>query len=240
MLNEIFTIQFFLGILASLIASLILFVILQIKTRIILRWGTLKLFWLIVQRLRDNGIINFYTSRSDYVKFRKQSSIADYIETTKKEFIYIGFWLAQGTEMENITSKLFELLKRGCSVELVLLDPKSSHGNKIAEYLGISFENYKARLKTTWEYLIKFKNSLPDDLKPRFLLRSHDKLISSSAFIFDYNTEFAKTLIDIKLYGMGRESSFGIELQPSKMKNSLYYRITKSFLTIRNSSAIVI
>lgn len=240
MWNKLFSLHFFFGILTSIIASLILIAILQAKTRVILRWGTLKLFWSIVRRLKDSGVINFYTCRSEYVKFRKQSSISDYIETANKELIYIGFWLAQGIEMENITKKLLQLLKRGCSVELIFLDPNSSHGDKIAEYLGTSFENYKARLTTTWRDIIKFKHSLPKDLKPRFILRSHNKHISSSAFIFDYNTETARTLVDIKLYGVGRENSFGIELQPSKLDNSLYDRVTKSFLAIRKCANTVI
>lgn len=234
--------NFLLGVLASLSAMFIGFLIVQVKTRALLSWGTFFLFWSITRRLRDTGITNFFTSRSDYVSFRKERSISEYISTTKKEFLYVGFWLAQGVEIDNVYSKFRELLHKGCTVEIVLMDQNSDSNfkRKVAAYLGFSEESLSTRLSNTWSNMIQFKNSLSEDLKARFILRYHQELVSSSTFIFDYRTESAKTLVDFKLYGMGREQSFGIELKPSEIENSLYERVTNSFLEIKKKATVVI
>jgi len=187
-------------------------------------------------------VTNFFTSRSDYVSFRKERSISEYIYTAKKELLYIGFWLAQGVEIENISRKLRGLLDDGCMIEIAFLDRNIDENlkSKIAAYLGISQESLIGRLNDTWFDMCRFRDDLPEDIKARFVLRSHQEAISSSAFIFDYGTQYAKTLVDFKLYGAGRENSFGVELTPSKLPDSLYDRLTNSFLEIKRRSSVAV
>jgi len=231
--------QFWAGVAASLTAAFIAWVVVQLKSRALLSWGTLSLFWSVTRRLKDTGVSNFFTSRSDYALFRKQKTISDYISTARKELVYVGFWLAKAVEIENIQDKLRELLDRGCTVELVFLDRNldPTLRSKIAACLGMSQDSLVGRLDCTWSDMRSFRDDLPEEVKPRFILRSHQEFISSSALIFDPATEHAKTLVDFKLYGAGRQNSFGIELKPSKLPNSLYERVTDSFLEVRRESS---
>ncbi len=78
-----------------------------------------------------------------------------------------------------------------------------------------------------------FVRASPPEMRARFALLHHSEMITASALLFDYGTPTAKILVDQKLYGVGREGSFGMELKPSMAPNSLYERVTGSYLTIR-------
>lgn len=231
--------DFFLGVGASLTAALIGVIIVHIKTKSLSNWKVFKLFWNITFRIRFSGITNFFGNRTDYAKYRKEPSISEYISTTNKEFIYIGFWLAHGIEFENITRTFERLLNNGCSIEVILINPDETVNiNKIANYMGLSVENITNRINNAFEVFVNLKKTLPDILSNKFTIRFHTELITSSTFIFDYNSPKAKTLVDFKLFGGGRDTSFGFELKPTTDPDSLYERLTNSFLDIRRQSSI--
>lgn len=233
--------NFWIGVLASLSAMLIGFVIVQIKTRAALSWSTLSLFWSLARRLKEAGVSNVFPSRSDYRVHRKERSISDYVLTAKRELIYVGFWFAEGIEIDNTFNAMLQLLEKGCTVELVLMAQDLDTGleTKIADYLAISSESLHSRLVHAWADTRRFRAAISDDLKTRFILRSHKELVTSSAFIFDYGADCAKTLVDFKLYGAGRTRSFGIELKPSNIQDSLYLQTTVSFLGIKKKSLVI-
>lgn len=232
--------QFWLGVVNGLVATLIAWLIIQIKTGAVFSLKIFSLFWSITRRLKDAGVTNVFTNRSDYVNFREEKSIPDYIKTAKKELIYVGFWLAQGVEIDKIEKTFLELLNKGCTLELVFLNSQIDRilANKIAVYLGMSQDTLTARLEGTWSVMRQFKQSLADPVKGRFILRRHEEVLTSSAFIFDHGIESAKTLVDFKIYGAGRGESFGIEMKPCRLQNSLYNRLTTSFFEIRNKSVV--
>jgi hypothetical protein len=229
--------QFWWGVGASVLAAFICFVIVQIKTRALLSWSTFSLFWSITKRMKATGVSGFFATRADYSRCRKEKTIGEYIRTAEKELIYVGFWLAHGVEMENILQEIERLLNR-CPVELVFLDQNLSDelGEKIAGYLGMPPANLKSRLQNAWSDVLSFREKLPSDMKSRFAVRRHREFTASSAFIFDSGGEQAKTLVDFKLFGAGRASSFGIELRSGGGDDCLYRRITGSFHEIRKKS----
>jgi hypothetical protein len=234
------TASFWFGVLASLVAALICFVIVQIKTGVEIRWGTIKLFWSITKRLKNAGVSNIFPTRSSYAMYRKERSISDYVKTTNHELIYVGFWLAEGIEIDTILAAIQQLLQGGRTIELILLDENLSDlfSEKTAEYLALTPQSLRGRLAQAWNDLRRIRNALPDHLKTRFILRKHDEMLTSSAFVFDLNTSSAKTLVDFKLYGAGRARSFGIELKPSTADSSLYLEATNAFLEIKKRSTV--
>jgi hypothetical protein len=226
---------------ASLAAALIIAVLLRVRTGVTVSWADIRLFWSVAGRLRESGVLGFYPSRAAYVRNRRQHTIGEYVETARHELLYVGFWLAGGTEIENVTASFRRLLEQGCRIELVLLDPAMDKdlASAVAEYLGLTPISFQQRLDAAWQQFARFRASLPSDQAALLTLLAHSQLLTSSAFVFDVRTAEAKTLVDFKLFRVGREGSFGIELRPTASENGLYERTTKSFVAIRATARTV-
>lgn len=231
--------NFLLGVLSSLVASFIFVFLVYGKTIFKLRSKDLQLFWSMTKRLRANGIVNFFASRADYVKYREHGTVTEYMATTKRELVYIGFWLSHGTEMTNIRETLDKILSRGCYVEFIFVNPQISYLSNLADFLAIPEESILSRINQSINQMKEMRNSLPDNLKQRFILKTHDKLVTSSAFLIDQDTESEKILVDFKLYSLGREQTFGIEFNGKRSGSSLHSRMFTSLLNIRESAVIL-
>lgn len=232
--------NFFLGVLASLVAAMILAAIVKSKLVLGATMADFRAFWSLTRRLRSNGVVNFFAQRSEYVQHRRNGSIPDYMRTTQHELIYVGFWLAHGVEMSDMRSTLRELLGRGCNVEFVLIDSDIAYRALLAQYLGIDEANLSSRIGDSLRFLIEFRDELPDNLRRRFLVKTHRQLLTSSAFIIDPGTGNAKTLVDFKLYRGGRDMTFGIEFAGLSSEGGLFERVTTSFDGIRESATEVL
>jgi hypothetical protein len=227
---------FLVGVGSSLVAAIIFSLLLYGRAAGNLKWTDFKLFWFMTSRLRANGIINFFPSRADYIKFRQNGTISQYISTADRELLYVGFWLAHGTEMSNVGEALIELVRKGVAVELVFIDPDGECLPAMANYFDIPVEEVRSRVASTIEKMQRIRESLDEDLQPRFRLKTHQKLLTASSFLMDGGTENAKILVDFKLFASGRDHSFGIEFGHVDGENTLYYRVEKSFRKIRASS----
>lgn len=234
-------VSFIAGVLASLLAAFLVFVIVQIRTQASLSWVTFRAFWQLSRRLRQAGVVNFFSGRSDYYNFRKERTISEYILTAQKSLVYVGFWLAQGVEIDDAPNALGRLLRQGCTVELVLLDQELDDAvvEPLSAYLSVAPAALRARIAGSWAAFTAMREQLPGELRPFLILRTHRDILTSSAFIFDYGAASAKTLIDVKFFGMGREQCLGIELRPSGGRATLYHNVTSSFLEIKKRSELV-
>lgn len=232
-------INFLLGIAASLLASFIFAFLVYGRTVFQLRGRDIILLWSVTRRLSANGIINFFATRADYIKYRQNGTVTKYIRTAERELIYVGLWLSHGIEMANIRETLESLLEHGCYVELIFLDPTVRYIESLADFLALSTDSVVTRINQSIYQMTSLKDSLPENLKPRFVLKAHSKLTTSSAFLIDQDTEHARVLIDFKLYGLGREQSFGIEFQRVAAADSLYSRVVSSFMEIRRQARAI-
>ena len=125
-------------------------------------------------------------------------------------------------------------------MEMVLLNPEIDdvRAEVIAAYLGITVSSFRVRLAEAWDQMRRYRQAIPAECRDKFVLRAHNEAVYSSCFIIDYGTPSAKVLVDIKLYGIGRENSFAIELVNPGTMNSLYDRFAMSFQRIRDKSTI--
>lgn len=223
--------SFALGVLSSLVAAGIVGAIVAIRSRRPL--SAVRLGVTIAPRLRDAGVSNVFASREEYVRNRTPSSATDYMATAQHELLYVGFWLAQAGEIEALHRTLRSMLDRGVRVTLVLLNPaqQEDRQERVAAVLELSAAGLQSRLQNAWDDLISFRGDLPPGAASRLTLHRHSEHLQASAFVFDRGRPSAKTLVDFKLYGMGRQGSFGIELRPPKkdLEGSLYARATRSF-----------
>lgn len=222
---------FAIGVVSSIVASLILALVLSLRARMPFR--TLRLMTTVTPRLSRTGVTNFFASRAEYSQYRKQTTVTEYMATAREELTYVGFWLAPAVEFEDLHHHLRKLLDRRVRVTLVLLDAgiDEDQRTKIGAALGISADALRDRLDNAWSELSRFKGALPAEARARLTLASHQEHLTASAFVFDRDRPFAKTLMDVKLYGIGRQSSFGIELRPPRrdVDGSLYENATRSF-----------
>lgn len=248
MLNFLTSREFWISVLSGLFTTFITIIIIQAKTNIGFTLTSLKLFMSITRRMKNSGVTNFCSHGSEYKEIFGTKSSSDYMMTAKKEFIYVGFWFAHGVEAKKIQTleSMTDLLKQGCIIDLVILDENIEHAlsSQLASFLAMPEDQLTKRVGDAWRTLRKFRNQLPVLYQDKMILRGHKYMITSSTFIFDYREpKLAKTLVDFKMngfyYGPGDESSFGIELKPVRNnRDSLYSRLTTSFLEIRNSARL--
>ena len=173
------------GTIGSLLAMVIAILILQAKTKVALRWSKVRLFWRIVGRMSDGGISNVYLSRAEYVKYRKEQTLEAYVDSAKKQMLYIGFWLSQGIEFEQIERAMRRVLDRGGEVELVFLSPDVTRtvADGLADYLAIARPECKEKLESAWSHVKTFRDDLPQGLRGRILLKSHKEVLQESVWV---------------------------------------------------------
>jgi hypothetical protein len=230
------------GVLASLVAAAILalFAVLRARVR---PYSSLRLAFTVLPRMSRAGITNVFASRDEYVRRPGAPTVAQYMETAEASLVYVGFWLAQASEIEDLRRTLRALLDRRVRVSLVLLNAEldEAQAEKVAAVLALDVDRLRSRLRDAWTAITAFRAALPDDVRPRLTLRSHEEHLQASAFLFDRGRDSAKTLMDVKLYGIGRQGSLGLELRPTVSGGStLYERVTDSFANIEETSDLVL
>lgn len=187
------------------------------------------------RRMAYAGVYDFSRDRTDLARFAKHKSVADFMVSAQREYVYVGLWLAHGFENADITSSVRILLERGCRVELVMLseDAPREAREAMARYLGVSFDSLDARLRAVWSDARTFRASLQPVHKRRFLLLQHMETLPSSAQIIDHGEPGARALIDFKLFGLGRDKSVSLLICPGDDSGDFYERLTGSYLSIR-------
>ncbi len=169
-----------------------------------------------IRLLRDcykGGIINIFPNRKAYVQHKDHGTESQYISTRcTKKLIYVGHWLAHGTEMGEIIDTLERLIVEKKDVQVVLLNPKNNNLVKeIADYMKINESEMKERIETSLSKLSNLKEELPAKLSKYFQIKIHNIPINASAFIIDHDNKKTRILIDYKIYNHERVKSYGIE-----------------------------
>lgn len=229
--------EFVLGTLASITAALIILILARAIAPFSGSLTALFNLFFSLTRLQRAGLYNFITSRSDYRLLKGGESIPKYISGAKHSLVYVGFWHAKGIEMENIKDALSDLLNKGCRVELVLLsdDITDEKVEIVAKYLGISDSSFRTRLTEAWKFVFEMEKGLSRS-SGKLIIKKHSEAIYASCFIIDEDFATTKLLVDIRIFGMGRENSFAMELVKTDDSNSLYQRFLKSFTNLRNAA----
>lgn len=214
-------------------------IILGLANRIYIGWnvwpGFISLKRLAIE-FYGSGCVNFFSCRNSYRAYKAHGTASNYISQASRSVIYVGFWLAHETEISDIRPTIKNLLESGRIVTIVLIDSDSEIVDYCSKFLGIRSDEVKNRVVATKSKFLELYSDLSADAKKRFHLKFHRVPISSSAFLVDHEVPTAaRTLVDFKLYGFSRDDSFGIEFKSGKY-NSLYERVTNSYLFIVDSS----
>ena len=179
------------------------------------------------------GIINIFPNRQSYIHHKDHGSQTQYISRCNNKLMYVGYWLAQGTEVGDIINALQRLIFDKKNVELVLMNPYNDVLlNDIADFLHTDYIEIQQRIKNSLEKLCKMKRSLPDEFKTYITIKMHDIPLNASAFLIDYDNEKdLRILVDYKIYNRERERSYGIEFITGNLSCTLcdsYKEISKN------------
>lgn len=190
------------------------------------------------RRMVRHGFINFYNNREEYYSARSTKALDSYILSAKKNFAYVGFYLSAGTDTSRVDGAFRTLLERGCTIELVLLDPTMDDQLLaiIEKHIGIAGETLKARLLHAHAHFAAFSASLSADQRARFSVRQHRNVITSSAMFLDWGEPEGRLLVDTKIGGAGRDKSFGMEFRKTDSDNTLSSEWALSFRRIADGA----
>lgn len=214
-----------------------------VKDPLISKWTAFKArSWL--QRIPATGVSNFFPNRESYQKDRELSFL-EYISSAKNSLSYCGHWLAFSIDQHNTLESLCELAQSGKSVQLILLDPNlpAEVLATYATYFNESEEYLRNQICNTWDKVTAAKKVLGNKAQSCLELRKHQEFISYSSFWFDKDHTQQHILIDVKIFGISRRDSYGIELKPMigavKSNTSLFERYSRSIesLIIRSQIA---
>ena len=204
------------NLICGIIGSIISTIIITIATKMYLGVSNFQGLKGSIRLLRDcyrGGVINIFPNRKTYVQHKDHGTASQYISTRCTDrLIYVGYWLAHGTEMGDIIDMLKKLILDKKDVEVVLLNPKNNNlVREIADYMKIDTLEMKQRIKTSLSKLSKLKRELPDKQSEHFQIKVHNIPINASAFIIDYNNQKMRILVDYKIYNHESDKSYGIE-----------------------------
>lgn len=194
----------------------------------------------LLKKMREENISNIFFSRSDIRQRRKESKMLDYIKTAKNSFCYVGMYFPMISEShDEIYSTIYCLLNKGVRISFFQYDYRRINEmditESISEYYGISAEDIKLQIMSSKEEMEKILKRLPEHLLQFLSINWHKVFLTSSAFIFDENSKSPRFYVDIKMFGLGKDESFSMELKPTSKRDSLYYRMLHSFNKVRNN-----
>lgn len=236
--------EFWLGVASSLLAAVVFVVAtvaaVRLRTAASLNGRSIGAYISMTRRMAKAGVSNFFSERTDYARHQQYRTVSEYMLSASAEYVYVGFWLAHGTEVANIQRAIRAMLESGRRVELVFLDSNVDDVvlDRTAQYLALSSANLTARLRSAWDDMENFERTLSVEQRRRFRLLAHQQILTSSAQIVDQGHPGTRVLLDVKLFGVGREGSFGLEVQPSRAGGDLYDRIVRSFNEIKASAVV--
>lgn len=223
------------NLICGIIGSILAAALISIATKMWLGVSGFRGFKNIIRLIKDcsaAGIINFFPNRQAYIYHKDHGSQTQYISRCKNKLMYVGYWLAQGTEVGNIVSMLQRLILDRKDVELVLMNPyNDALINNMADFLRTDYTEIQQRIKNSLEKLCTMKDSLPNEFKSYISIKLHDIPLNASAFLLDYeNEQDLRILVDYKIYNRERERSYGIEFKTGALSCTLcdsYKEISK-------------
>ena len=228
--------EFFIGLIQNILAGLLI-----LAAGVVVAWLTAaRSRWRIIAavlRLKRNGVSNIFLNRSEYVS-RRPISVDQYIDLTRREFIYVGIYFSIATDQSRVDETIRALLQRRCKFTIVLLDPDTTAESIrfLEEYFALGAGTLRNRIRHAIQHFRALRDSLAPDTRSLLDIRLHELPVTSSSFLRDPRDGDGSMLVDIKWYGMGRERSFGLEFVGTSVDGSLFDTVRSSFEAIVEQS----
>jgi hypothetical protein len=205
-------VEWIIGIGSSVIASILIILAARARGLIIITAARRSKQQRLASRLQAAGLTNLFTTRDDYSTHRGIPTLMGYLSTARRSVLVVGYWMAQGGEIEDLNDlgKLI-LLRPGFEVHIAIIHPVGPHIESLAEHLGESSSRVSENCRATLNKLTKVRNGLPAEVRHRMLIRTYKSTAVASIILLDDNEPHARAQIDIKLYKTSRGKSIGFE-----------------------------
>lgn len=163
-------------------------------------------------RMLEAGLTNLFTTRADYAEHRGISTLMGYLATARRSVLVVGYWMAQGNEIEDMNDlgKLI-MARPDFRVRIAVIHPKGLHIESLAEHLGEDPQTIRNRCLSTLTKLERVRNRLPIEARQRLQVRTYSSTAVASIIVLDDDMPEARVQVDIKPYRTARNNSVGFE-----------------------------
>ncbi|MFF5288788.1 hypothetical protein [Paractinoplanes globisporus] len=166
----------------------------------------------LASRLEEAGFTNLFINRGDYKEYRGIETLMGYLATARRSVLVVGYWMAQGREIEDLKDLGAMVLHRpDFQIRIAIIDPVGPHIDSLAEHLGESPERVTQNCKATLDKLIQVRRKLPGEAQQRMIVKTYTSTAVASIIVLDEGEPDARAQIDIKLYRTVRRNSVGFE-----------------------------
>lgn len=213
-----------LGIISSAVFAGIIYVLDKLRI-----WKPFK-YYRSKKRIKQAGIITFYTKRSLFTK--DAGTIGTYVIKAKKDVNYIGFWLSNGLQHQDLIEAINKQINRGVKFNFCIISPESPLIEYYADFLGESKQEVIDQINISLNILKRLKHEIPNEKQKQLRILVHDKLITTTFWIIDPNEKNSIIQLDHKLYQMQRHNTYGFQMKKTYSNGKFYDNLKKSYLNI--------
>lgn len=173
----------------------------------------------VAARLRSLGLTQIYGNRSDYAKYRKAARLIDYLSLANNRVYVLGYWLAQGSEMEGVIDGLERLMKTkpNLHVSIMVMDPAAEYTSSVALSMGQSRQSVVERVNETLRGLSELEARLGPSDAQRLSAALHVSQPNVSLIAIDPESPNGRIQVDVKPFGIPRSRSISFECQGAEL-----------------------
>ena len=182
------------------------------------------------KRIKSAGIITFYAQRSTFTK--DAGTIGCYVAKAKKEVNYIGFWLSNGLQHQDLVETIIKQVNNGVTFNFCIISPESPLIEYYADFLGETKDDILAQINLSLNTLRTLRINLQKDRQKQLKILVHDKLITTTFWIIDKNDKKSMIQLDHKVYHLPRHYTYGFQIKKTYFNLGFYENLKKAYMNI--------
>lgn len=223
-MNEVDIKTVILGVISSALFACIMYVLNKLRIFEPFAYHKAK------KRIKSAGIVTFYTKRSTFTK--DAGTIGCYVSKAKREINYIGFWLSNGLQHQDLVETIIKQINNGVTFNFCIISPESPLIEYYTDFLGETKEGILAQINLSLNTLINLRDNLQKDKQKQLKILVHDKLITTTFWIIDPNEEKSMIQLDHKVYRLPRHYTYGFQIKKTYFNNEFYENLKKAYMNI--------
>lgn len=186
------------------------------------------------KRIVSAGIVTFYSKRSTFTK--DAGTIGCYVSKAKKEVNYIGFWLSNGLQHQDLIEKIVEQINKGVKFNFCVISPNSPLIDYYADFFGEDKESVVAQINTCINTLKNLRKNLQYDKQQHLRILLHEKIVTTTFWVIDPEENKSMIQLDHKIYNLPRHYTYGFQIKKKRSNQSFYVNLVKAYLEIMSSA----
>ena len=223
-MNEVDIRTVILGVISSALFACIMYVLNKLRIFEPFAYHKAK------KRIKSAGIVTFYTKRSTFTK--DAGTIGRYVSKAKREINYIGFWLSNGLQHQDLVETIVKQINNGVTFNFCIISPESPLIEYYTDFLGETKEGIVAQINLSLNTLINLRDNLQKDRQKQLKILVHDKLITTTFWIIDLNEEKSMIQLDHKVYRLPRHYTYGFQIKKTYFNNEFYENLKEAYMNI--------